>query len=354
MESGSRPITPSTQTNIQGGVNTDGGLCNSGEINTDGGPFIYTVNNYPPTNPDRADIDQLKRYTASTRLLLQDTASFSVGSTPVKVERSAVETLHTMAASGSVIITGAPGIGKSGVLLDWLHRLDDTQTDYLFLAAANITAHDSAQVRIPATISQDLADLLLKWPGVEPAYLVIDALDGVKDNRTADTLVNLIKRLLQRSSRWRVVVSIREFDLEHHNELRTLFKGQPAQSTYLKEYPNVRHIYVNEFSRAELHQVAIQVPQLAALLLQQASPLADLLKVPFNLRLAAELLDAGVVLGELSPIQSQIELLDRFWRIRVLQLNDKANARELLLRLLLKSGWPETRKLAHQISKVYR
>ncbi len=328
----SKPITPTTQTNIQGGVNTGGGLHNSGEINTDGGPFIYTVNTYSSANPDHADIDQLRRYSAETRLLLQSTAMFSVGDTTVKVTRSAVKTLHTMAVSGSVIITGAPGIGKSGVLLDWLHRLDDAQTDYVFLAAVNIEAHDSAHVRIPATISQDLVDLLLKWPGAEPAYLVIDALDSAKDNRTADTLVNLIKRLLQRSSRWRVVVSIREFDLGHHDELRALFKGQPAPSAHHKDYLNVRHLYINALSREELHQVAIQFPQLAALLLQQDSPLADLLKVPFNLRLAADLLDAGIALDELSPIQSQIQLLDRFWTIRVLRPTDKADARSLLLR----------------------
>lgn len=309
-----------------------GGNVTGATIVTGDNNQLTTINHYQSSDPDKADIDQLKHYTTATRLLLQDTASFSVGATPVKVTRKVVETLHTMAASGSVIITGTPGIGKSGVLLDWLHRLDDTQTDYVFLAAVNVEAHDSAHVRIPATISQDLVDLLLKWPGAEPAYLVIDALDGAKDNRTADTLVNLIKRLLQRSSRWRVVVSIREFDLGQHDELRTLFKGQPAPSAHHKDYPNVRHLYINELSREELHQVAIQLPQLAALLLQQDSPLADLLKVPFNLRLAADLLDAGIALDELSPIQSQIQLLDRFWTIRVLRPTDKADARNLLLR----------------------
>jgi hypothetical protein len=42
------------------------------------------------------------------------------------------------------------------------------------------------------------------------------------------------------------------------------------------------------------------------------------LRVPFNLRLAADLLGSGVNARELAPIRSQIELLNRYWRHRII------------------------------------
>jgi hypothetical protein len=58
--------------------------------------------------------------------------------------------------------------------------------------------------------------------------------------------------------------------------------------------------------------------------------------VPFNLHLLAELLNAGVQIGELAPVSTQIELLERYWRERVKLRNGSddgfGDAREAVLR----------------------
>jgi hypothetical protein len=58
----------------------------------------------------------------------------------------------------------------------------------------------------------------------------------------------------------------------------------------------------------------------------------ELARVPFNLRILAQLLDANVNPEELHPITTQLELLDRYWQLRVLEPQGQADAREALLR----------------------
>ena len=79
-------------------------------------------------------------------------------------------------------------------------------------------------------------------------------------------------------------------------------------------------------------QVAAQASALHDLVTHAPVALRTLLRVPFNLRLMAELLDAGVRPGDLTPIQSQIELLDRYWAERVIRDDGNGDARENVLR----------------------
>ena len=53
--------------------------------------------------------------------------------------------------------------------------------------------------------------------------------------------------------------------------------------------------------------------------------------MPFNLRLLGELFGEGVSIGELSPIRTQIELLERYWQERVIGSDFRGDAREAIL-----------------------
>jgi len=57
-----------------------------------------------------------------------------------------------------------------------------------------------------------------------------------------------------------------------------------------------------------------------------------LLRIPFNLRLIAELIGTGVNVSSLTPIRTQVELLERYWRERVIGSDTQADAREAVLR----------------------
>jgi hypothetical protein len=56
----------------------------------------------------------------------------------------------------------------------------------------------------------------------------------------------------------------------------------------------------------------------------------DLLRVPFNLRLAADILETGVAPSDLTPIRTQSELLRRYWVHRV--AGTRGDLRERIIR----------------------
>jgi hypothetical protein len=90
----------------------------------------------------------------------------------------------------------------------------------------------------------------------------------------------------------------------------------------------VRHISVPLFSSEDLRQLCEQSLGLNHLLQIAPPELSELLKVPFNLRLMAALLDTGLSPEELTPVQTQIELLERYWEARVTRSKDVISTNE--------------------------
>ena len=74
-----------------------------------------------------------------------------------------------------------------------------------------------------------MRDVLENWPGAEPAFLFIDALDATRGGRSEAVFRALIAEILDMpDSRWRVVASIRSFDLR---------LGEPGQPFYSSAVP---------------------------------------------------------------------------------------------------------------------
>ena len=54
--------------------------------------------------------------------------------------------------------------------------------------------------------------------------------------------------------------------------------------------------------------------------------------MPFNLRILADLVGAGVSVSQLIPLRTQLDLLERYWLERVIRTDGQADARETPLR----------------------
>jgi hypothetical protein len=88
------------------------------------------------------------------------------------------------------------------------------------------------------------------------------------------------------SNRWRVIASIRKFDLRYDQELQQIFAGLPPNEEFRDpEFARLRHIEMPKLSDHELDQVVGQYPALAEVLSQAGQVLRELLRIPFNLRL---------------------------------------------------------------------
>lgn len=284
----------------------------------------------------RDSIEKLKGYSTRTTALLADLASIRIGTDEIKITRLSTEQLRHLAEEGSSLVVGDPGAGKSAALYDLAQRLRSEGRDLIFLAVDRIEAQTLPALQTELGIRQDITEILLNWPGTAPAFLIIDALDAARAEPAARTLRDLIRLVVKAKGRWRILASIRKFDLRYSQELQELFRGttagKMAPELRLAEFSHLRHLNIPLLTDEELDQIPPQSAELQALIVNAPDQLRDLLRVPFNLRLLGELLGTGVTSAELVPIKTQLELLDRYWSHRIIRSDAQGDARESLLR----------------------
>jgi hypothetical protein len=278
------------------------------------------------------DIERLTNHTTATLSGLIEYSRIQVGGQNITIRRGVAPELRTAAENGHLLVLGLPGAGKSGAIYDLAHELNASGADVLLFAVDQIEAASSGALRTELNLSHELLAVLSAWPGTAPGYLVIDALDAARSEGAVNTLQTIIREVISANSRWRVIASVRKFDLRYNPNLQRLFKGAPASPAYMDaEFNAIRHINVPVLAGAELDQIQPQSPALGGLVASANAPLKELLHLPFNLRLLAELLDAGIGAADLQPVRTQVELLDRYWRERIIRHDGQGDARELVL-----------------------
>lgn len=270
-----------------------------------------------PARSYRNDIERLKKHSNTTFDLLEMHAQIRVGSDTVKIQRQCAAALRQAAEENSILVVGEPGAGKSGVLCSLAEALSEEGRDYVFLAVDHLSARSLGELRAEIGLEHELIDVLDNWPGSHPAFVLLDALDAARGERTETMIRDLIRQIVQKSGRWHVVASIRKYDLRYGEEIKRLFAGTPPTEFRDPEFSSIRHLNVPRLSDEELDQIASQSAELDALVRSAPAELRELLRVPFNLRLMGELLGAGVSPDELTPIKTKLELLDRYWEDRV-------------------------------------
>jgi signal recognition particle GTPase len=280
-----------------------------------------------------ADITRLKDHTTATLRGLIDFSRIHVGDQNVVIRRGAAADLRVASVDGHLLVLGVPGAGKSGAIYDLAHELDTKGADVVLFAVDQIEAASTGALRTELNLTREILTVLAAWPGTAPGYLIIDALDAARSEGAIKTLQTIISDVIASNSRWHVIASVRKFDLRYNPNLQRLFRGTPASTQYTDgEFPAIRHINIPVLADDELAQIQTQSPGLGALVSTAHAPLLELLHLPFNLRLLAELLDAGISVAELEPVRTQVELLDRYWRERIIRHDGQGDARELVLR----------------------
>ncbi len=278
----------------------------------DGGYDLQAVISY------RDDINRLAYITTQNLASLSRFEQIQVGGTFLSVSRSVSEVLFNEVIEGSLAITGLAGIGKSGVLVGLARRIHEEGKDVILIKAQDLLNSSVLQVQSAMGLSHSLPEILMNWPGRKPAFLIIDALDALRATHDQQALADLVE-LAEKTERWKVVASIRTYDLTHSRYFKGCFRGNPvADINYIN--PNIgdiRHIQINPFTSQELSFLTDQYHELLQLYTQAGEHLKELIRIPFNLNLASELIQTGHDPTELSTIASQIQLLDRYWDHRI-------------------------------------
>jgi len=299
----------------------------------------------------RSDIERLKEYSEETLKNLAYLAQIRAGSTLIKIHRQCTAALRNSAEDNSILVVGEPGAGKSGALHDFVDAIKQEGRDYVFLAIDRSAARSLGELRAEMGLEHEVTQVLENWPGQQPAFLVIDALDAARGDPAQKMIHDLIRVVVGKNSRWRVVASIRKFDLRYGAEIQELFRGEPPTEFQDPEFKSIRHLNIPSLSENELVQVVFQSPELHTLISGAPTELRDLLRVPFNLRLLSELLGAGINSCDLMPIRTQLDLLDRYWNKRVIGEDKYGDARDAVLKKACEK-MVEARTLSVDRSKV--
>ncbi|MFS0895013.1 hypothetical protein [Microbacterium sp. 179-I 3D3 NHS] len=286
--------------------------------------------------PDyRADIGRLQSITASGISRLNRFRSLPGDNrASVNITRDFEAELYDASASASLLITGEPGAGKSGVLAQ-LISARMTSADVVFIAADAVAGSTASELRVELGLDHDLSDVLAHWFGNRPGYLVIDALDAGRGSRTQDALFDLMRDVIDHRGRFHVIASIRSFDLRSNAVLAHLFSGQPASADERYQVPGLsrtRHFLVPPLSDTELGQVVASAPQLAAAIASAGITLRQLLRNPFCLWIFAQL--AGDDSLPDYAVDTTSKLLGAYWDWRIRKDARVAGSNELALKFL--------------------
>lgn len=279
-----------------------------------------------PTTAD--DIKKLRSFSESSINAIQRYA-FSTGTEKdLKIERDVVSIICDAVIDDSLLLVGEPGSGKSIALCDVALNLRLQGYEAIYLDVQKIQSESLGNLKNELGLNQGIVEVLKDCSGDEPAFFLVDALDAARSSQSAGMIRDLINGVHQ-LPRWKVVVTMRKFDLRYAADIKEIFAGSPPSEPYSdREFSMLRHANIPIFSVKEIREIADRSLMVKKLLQFADETLSGLLRVPFNMRLATGILNTGIELGELTPISSQLELLDKYWLTRVIQADLGGDARE--------------------------
>jgi hypothetical protein len=215
---------------------------------------------------------------------------------------------------GNLVLVGPAGAGKTSIIVRAARALAGAGQDVLFLPA-DALAGTAADAQTDLGISYGLLDVVLAWRGPARGTVIIDGLDVTKLSEPSRWLLELVRGL--RDSRWRVLATARTYSLRYGPRWREAFRGSPPDPNRQdRELSGVRHLLVSDLTDSELAPLAASSPSLAALVSSAHPALMSLLRNPFNLKLAADMLAADPSLP-LTSIRTRNDLLRQYWDQRV-------------------------------------
>ena len=233
----------------------------------------------------------------------------------VTITRESEASMAAAIASGSLLVVGEPGAGKTGALLHAATALAAASAFVVFLSVDRfpgvaIAAHLASELRL----DHALIEVLAAVPGPGPKYLLIDALDAARGGPAEGVFASLIQQVRSElGDEWVVVASIRTFDLRNGRRYRLSFAGAPADAAHADATLGaVRHFLVPRLTEVDLATAGATCPEIAGLLASATPPLAQLLHNVFNLSLAMGLMACGADPAEFAGIRTQSGLIDTY------------------------------------------
>lgn len=283
------------------------------------------------------DIQAIRTYSKKIKNSLACFSKLSAqkagGEKDVIISRKCVDILYNAVKTQSFIVVGEPGAGKSGALHLVAERFLDSGHPLAYLAVDRLPVCTLKKLSDELRLSHDFDEVLINWEEDKTGILIIDGLDAARGGSSEKVFRDLIHTVVNKISNWKVIASIRKFDLRYGKEFQRLFFGLPISSEYTdSEFHNIRHLNIPKLHQKELETVWQEIPIMSKIYKMGSATLKELLRSPFNLMLLSEIVQDHDNIEQLEGISTHIGLLDAFWSERIIRSDNNGYDREELLR----------------------
>jgi hypothetical protein len=246
----------------------------------------------------------------------------------VPIKRPIVDSILSELRVGSLLLCGEAGAGKTGCMVQVACRLQEDNIPLIIIPVERAFL-GGIQNLLPPGVS--LKEVLSAWPTDQPGVVCLDGLDAARSSVSLRSVLDFVYQVQTVAPNWRILASIREYDLHKSDEIRRLFPGSVSSGVPSSDVSGVRSVRIPELTDAETAQLFSSVPTLETVLEhEESSDLKLLARNIFNLDLLVDLLISSVDQNELRRINTQDKLLETYWKKRV---DEAANSTEPLTRL---------------------
>jgi hypothetical protein len=232
----------------------------------------------------------------------------------IPIARASDEPFRTAVDTGSLIVIGEPGAGKTGALVALAQAYRAAGNMVVFLSVDRFPGVAlAADLQSELGLAHPLTDILAAAPGAGRKLLVIDALDAARGGPAESVFAQLIEVLGIEAPDWTVVAAIRTFDLRNGWRFRKALPGSPPNSVFaVPDLGSVRHFQMPRLTNDDLHAAGVASDDLGKLIASAPDKLRDLLYNVFNLSLAAQLLADGTSPDRIRTAATQSDLIDAY------------------------------------------
>jgi DNA polymerase III delta prime subunit len=269
----------------------------------------------------------------------------------MKIERTElIRKLKEYVIKDSGVIIGPPGVGKTYTISELIKDLSDYNV--LFLPIEQLGDGSEEDLRSILEYEGNFVEWIKKGvSGLDKKCIIIfDAYDSARDEVKRSNFLRIISQIKRELSDYiNVIVTVRTFDAKKSAELINLFQTNKNENNIVGEI-DCRYFLIPPLQDEEIEQAKIQIPFLDEILLNSTKELNDILRIPFNLWLLEKILSSFQNITEFTPIRSEVQLLNLFWKKRV---TDHKNSmlREFVLNKVA-TRMVETKSLTSRISEV--
>jgi hypothetical protein len=236
--------------------------------------------------------------------------------------------LYNFVISGSGILTGYPGAGKSYEIEKLVNFLEEKEYTVLFLPIDKLVSETDVDLQDELDLKTNLFEYISSEDSVSSSkkgVVIVDAFDAARSGQKKNFYIKLIRKIASKlNEEWNILVVVRIFDAKKSPELLEIFSNSHPEDKdpmlsilkISKEIP-CRHAILPELNMDDISHVLSEHPVLSKYSSDFNPRLKKLLLNPFNISLILRLIHTEENPTKLNPVYSEVQLLDLFWSSRI-------------------------------------